>query len=187
MTDDRTAGLGTDGSRGGELKRKAIWAGIALIGALIIWIVGAYVMPRWWAQRLGDIVDERLTVGSVTGVVIGSVFTLLPLVVLWAGVRFRRSWKRALVFVAAALILFAPVGIIGTIVWGDGSAAHAGERILDVRAPGVRGGALVGVIIGVVAFIGLVYLGVSRRLNKRRARRYKAELRDHEGVRQPGS
>ncbi len=154
MAPDTEAGTGGEGSPRSDVRRKAIWVVVAVVAALLAWIFGAYVVPRWWAQRLGNFVDGRLTVGSVTGIALGAVFTLAPLLVLWAGVRFRRTWKRALAFVLAAFLLASPVLVIGTIVWGNGNAAHAGERILDVDGPGVRGGAVVGVVIGIVAFAG---------------------------------
>jgi hypothetical protein len=56
------------------------------------------------------------------------------------------------------------------IVIGDGSAAHAGERILDVDGPGFRGGTLVGAIIGFVLAAMFAYVAGSRRRNKRRVR-----------------
>jgi hypothetical protein len=189
MASDAAAGTGGHGSPRSDVRRKAIWVVVAVVAVLLAWIFGAYVVPRWWAQRLGNFVDGRLTVGSVTGLALGAVFTLVPLLVLWAGIRFRRSWKRALVFVLAAVLLASPVLVIGTIVWGNGNAAHAGERILDVDGPGVRGGAVVGVVIGIVAFAGILYLVVSRGANKRKAKRYRDELRDqeHAAQQQPGT
>ena len=63
------------------------------------------------------------------------------------------------------------------IVAGNGSAAHAGERILDVDGPGFRASTLIGVIAGVVVAIGIRYLIDSRRRARVRAGRLDEELR----------
>ncbi len=52
-----------------------------------------------------------------------------------------------------------------SVVLGGNSAAHAGERIMDVDAPGFRGASLAGAIIGVVLFLGVA--GVSFTYRKR--------------------
>ena len=46
-----------------------------------------------------------------------------------------------------------------SVVFGGNSAAHAGERIMDVEAPGFRGASLVGAIIVIPVFIGVVAFG----------------------------
>ena len=78
--------------------------------------------------------------GSSLGVFYGFLFTLLPLLVLAWAVRKRRSWKAWLVLRAAAIVLALPNLFTLGIVLGRGNAAHAGERTLDVEAPGFRGG-----------------------------------------------
>jgi glucan phosphoethanolaminetransferase (alkaline phosphatase superfamily) len=163
-----------------RLKRRLILGGSALIAAVAAWFIGAAVLPRWWAQRLGDLVDGRLTVGSLVGVVLGVLFTLLPIAVLLSGWRFRRTWRRAIGALILALIAAAPNLLTLGIVIGDGNAAHAGERILDVDGPGIRGGTLVGVVIGVLIAIALRYLVWSRARNVRRAKEFKAELRNRD-------
>ena len=83
--------------------------------------------------------------------------------------------------VAAAVVLAIPNLMTLGIVFGTRSAAHAGERILDVEGPGFRGGSLIGAVLG-VAFVGvIVYLVTSRRASRRRAARLRDELdtRDH--------
>jgi hypothetical protein len=66
------------------------------------------------------------------------------------------------------------------IVLGTGSAAHAGERILDVEGPNFRAFTLVGAILGAVAVVGLRYLMASRRRAKGRASELRGELRRRE-------
>jgi hypothetical protein len=163
------------------LARKALGVGVGVVVAVIGWFIGAAVIPRWWAQRVGGLVDGRMTVGSLAGVVTGALCTAVPLLVLWAAVRFRKTWRRALGFVVVAALLAAPNLFLLGIVFGNGNAAHAGERILDVEGPGFRGASLVGAVLGALAFAAVVYLATSRRVNRRRADRLRAELRDRDG------
>ena len=69
--------------------------GIALVATLVAYLIGAAVIPRWWAQRIGNVVDGRISVGTTAGVFIGGLFTILPLLMLWMAWRFRRTWKSA--------------------------------------------------------------------------------------------
>ena len=107
---------------------------------------------------------------------IGGLFTILPLVVLWIAWRFRRSWRSALWIVAAAVVLAIPNLMTLGIVLGTRSAAHAGERILDVEGPGFRGGSLVGALLGLAVVGAMVYLVTSRRASRNRAARLRDEL-----------
>jgi MFS family permease len=164
------------GSQPNRGRRWMIWGG-AIVGALIVYLVGAAVIPRWWARRVGNVVDGRLTTGAAGGVFFGVLFTILPLLVLWAAWRLRRR-KLALWLVVLAIVLAIPNLMTLAIVLGGGSAAHAGERILDVDGPGFRGGSLVGAVLG-VALVGLiVYLAASRRSSRRRATELQRRQRD---------
>jgi hypothetical protein len=165
--------------------QQMVVVGLLVAAAVIAWLIGTTVLPRWYARRIGNFVDGRMTVGWISGLLIGIVCTVVPLLVLWAGVRFRRTWQRALVFVIAALVVAAPNIVVASIIWGNGSAAHAGERILDVDGPGFRGATLVGVALGVVAFVAIFWLAVSRRRNIRKADRFRGQLGDRD--RQPPS
>lgn len=150
---------------------------IGLIAAALIYLFAVTVLPRWWAQRVGNVIDGRLTFGSITGVVIGVLFTVLPLLVLWMAWKVRSGWRRALGFLAGALLLAAPNLATLGIVWGTGNAAHAGERTLDVDGPGFRGGTLIGVAAGLVLMAWIWWLANSRRRNKSGARGYRDQLR----------
>ena len=152
----------------GRLKRRLLLGAIGLVTAVVVWFVGAAVLPRWWAQRIGDAVDGRITLGSFLGVSAGVLFTLLALLVLWLGFRFRTSWRRAFATVAIAALAASPNLLTLGIVIGDGSAAHAGERILDVEGPGFRGGTLVGTILAVIVAAMFGLTARSRRRNKQR-------------------
>ena len=80
----------------------------------------------------------------------------------------------ALYFILAALTL----GIVA----GNGSAAHADERILDVDGPGFRASTLIGATAAVAAAIGIRYLIDSRRRARTRAGRLDEELRAREAA-----
>ncbi len=158
-----------------SLKARLIVGAVLLAGLVFAWIMGSAVIPRWWGRRIGDLVDGRLFYGSFLGVVIGAVLTLVPLMVLLIGWHFRGGWKRGLGFVLLAGMLATPnLATLGIVV-GDGSAAHAGERILDVDGPGFRGGTLVGVVLGALAAVGLWFLTWSRRRNKTKLKQLTAE------------
>lgn len=157
--------------------RKFFFIVVGLAMLAIAYLVGAAVVPRWWAQRIGNVIDGRLLFGNLLGFTIGFAFTLLPMFVLYLGWRFKKSWKRAIGFLVAAFVVAAPNVMTLGIVVGSGNAAHAGERILDVDGPGFRGGSLVGAIVAVVVGLVLIWLIGSRRRNKRKAGELEAELK----------
>src|SRR5581483_9570912 len=114
--------------------RLRIWAkralvAIVLVGVLVLaGLLGAAVIPRWWSHRIGDQVRGSLTAGIFVGLVYGFVFTALPLVVLWRGLRRRRRFRVWGGWIAAAILLALPNLFTLGIVLGGGNAAHAGER-----------------------------------------------------------
>jgi MFS family permease len=181
MTDPIAAdGPGLSERSGAEdernLGRRILFIVVGIAALVISYLVGAAVVPRWWAQRIGNVVDGSLVAGNTLGFSIGFVFTLLPIFVLYLGWRFKKSWKRALGFMIGAFAIGAPNLMTLGIVVGSGNAAHAGERILDVDGPGFRGGSLVGAVAAVIAGLVLVWLVSSRRRNKKKASDLKHEL-----------
>lgn len=68
-----------------------------------------------------------------------------------------------------ALVAALPNLMTLTIVLGGSSAAHAGERVLDVDAPGFRGASLTAAIVAGVLFALLVFLVVRRKYRTHRA------------------
>ena len=52
---------------GGGLQRRLILIGLGILTAVVSWFIGAAVLPRWWAQRVGDAVDGRISLGSAEG------------------------------------------------------------------------------------------------------------------------
>lgn len=181
MTDayeDLDAGSATATSTGSErnIGRRIVFIVVAIAALAITYLIGAAVVPRWWAQRISNVIDGRLLFGNLLGFSVGFAFTLLPIFVLSLGWRFKKSWKRGLMFLVGALIAGAPNLMTLGIVLGSGNAAHAGERILDVDGPGFRGGSLVGAIAAVVVGLALMWLVGSRRRNKNKASDLKHEL-----------
>jgi hypothetical protein len=148
---------GPSGSR-----RLATW--VAVIGGLVlVGLLAAAFVPRWWSHRIGDQANESMAGGIMLGLFYGFVFTALPLVLVVWGIRRRRSARAWLFIVGGVLLLALPNLFTLGIVFGPGNAAHAGERTLDVEAPGFRGASLAGALVA-VAGVGFVwYLLVSRR------------------------
>lgn len=167
---------------------RRILVGVVLLAALVVlMLVGAAVLPRWWAQRIGDQVQGSITAGTLVGLFYGFVFTLVPLVVLRLAFRVLASWKwRGAAFVVS-LILAAPNLLTLGIVLGTGGGAHAGDRILDVEAPAFRGATLAGALLAAGVAVAGWYLLASRRRAWRRADRLAEESRapTEEGPEEP--
>lgn len=152
-----------------------ILLGVALL--IVLAFLGAAFLPRWWAQRVGNQVDGGMTLGIILGLFYGFVFTVLPVLMARFAFRKRRPWRTWGVLGGLTLVLAGPNLLTLGIVIGTGNAAHAGERILDVDAPGFRGATLAGVILAAVVLGLAEYLLVSRRLAGRRADRAVKRLR----------
>jgi hypothetical protein len=129
---------------------------------------GEAFLPRWWAQRVGDQVQGSIATGVLVGLFYGFVFTVLPLVLVWFAFRVFDSWRARGVALGGAVLLAAPNLLTLGIVLGRGSGAHAGDRVLDVEAPGFRGGGLVGAVLAVLCVAAAWYLLASRRRARRR-------------------
>lgn len=151
------------------------WLGILAVLAVVGLFLAALI-PRWWAQQLGDLIDGRITYGTSVGVAIGFLCTVLPLLVLMGSWRWRRNAGVSIFFLILAVILALPNLMTLWIALGTGNSAHAGQRILDVDGPGVRMGSLVGAVIGAVVMAFVWYLGVSGSRAKRQAREAKVAL-----------
>ena len=150
------------------------------MGLVIAYFIAAATIPRWWARRIGDQVDGSGTAGIGLGLFYGFVFTFLALLVLSFALRRDRSWRARGWLLAVAILLALPNLFTLGIVLGSGSAAHAGERILDVDGPYFRASVLVGAIIAALAVVGVRYLMHSRRRHKAHERALRDELRSRE-------
>jgi len=131
--------------------RRLLLAAIALVAVVLMTLAASAVVPRWWAHRIGDQVNDSMFAGFGLGLLYGLIFTALPLIVLWYTFHRRRPWKVWVGGLILAVIVALPNLMTLAIVLGTGNAAHAGERTLDVEAPLFRGFSLVGALLAVVA------------------------------------
>ena len=152
---------------------------IVLIGvAYLVYLMSAAFFPRWWAQRVADQVDGSVTRGTTWGLFYGVVFTAVPLLLL-AQVRrgfFSWAWRGIVALVAIALA--APNWLTLSVVAGNSNAAHAGERIMDVDAPGFRAATLIGVLVGAVLVIGFTVVTMRLKSRRNEVKRLKHERDD---------
>jgi MFS family permease len=149
---------------------------VALALVLALLLGASAFLPRWWSHRIADQANGSFTSGIGLGLFYGFAFTFLALVVLWLGLRRITSWKGRLIVLGVALLVASPNLLTLGIAVGPGGAAHAGERTLDVEAPGFRASSLIGAIVAmlVVAMIGLLLR--SRRRSKQDAAALRREL-----------
>lgn len=163
---------------GADWGRRALWTGGLLAVFVLVVIIGSATVPRWWAQRVGRQVDGSITQGTTLGLVYGFVFTFLPIIAIVLLLRWRTTWKTITAALVIGILLALPNLMTLSIVLGQGSAAHAGDRILDVEAPAFRGGSLAGAIVAVLLVGFIVYLMLSRDRARGKERRAHDELRD---------
>ncbi|WP_369369895.1 hypothetical protein AB1046_13915 [Promicromonospora sp. Populi] len=145
-----------------------------------VWLVYLFLtafLPRWWAQVIGNAVDGSFTAGAWWGLVVGALFTMVPVFFVAQAVLTRRSWGVRGGYLALAVLFAVPNLLTLGIVLGTSAAAHAGERILDVDGPAFRGGSAWGAALGGVVALVIVVMGV---LYRRRGARLK-ELRAQQG------
>jgi len=157
--------------------RRLAIGGIVLVVAVILAFILSAFLPRWWAVRIGNQVDQSTFNGVALGLFYGIVFTFLPLLVLWLGFRRRRHWKVWAGFLVGAAVLAFPNLMTLSIVVGNGNAAHAGERILDTEASYFRASTAIGAVIAVLLLLFVVWLVIRRRSLDRRAHRLDEDRR----------
>lgn len=134
--------------------------------AYIVYRISAAFFPRWWAQRVADQVQGGVTRGTTWGLFYGFVFTFIPLLLLFQVRRRFFSWTWRIIVAVVAVALAAPNLLTLSVTAGNSNAAHAGERIFDVDAPGFRAATLIGVVVG--ALLALLVSGSSIALKRRK-------------------
>ncbi len=160
----------------GRWLRRLVLAFVLLAAAYAAYLISAAFFPRWWGQRIGAQVDGDLTAGTMWGLFYGFVFTFVPLLIVGQLRRRFFSWAwRGIVFVLAVL-LAAPNWLTLAVVLGTSNAAHAGQRIMDVEAPGFRNATAIGVGVAVLLFVVLTLTGLRSAWQKRRVRDLKGRL-----------
>lgn len=151
----------------GAWVKRIVLAIVLLAVAYIGFRVSAAFFPRWWAHRVGDQVDDKLWRGTLWGLFYGFVFTFVPVLLLFQIRKRFFNWTWRIVVLVIALLLAAPNWLTLAVVAGDSKAAHAGERIFDVEAPGFRAGTLGGVIAG--ALLALIITGTGMQMKHRKS------------------
>ncbi|WP_433724972.1 permease [Nocardia sp. CA-129566] len=151
--------------------RTRIIAAVVVIAVVVVayFILAAFI-PRWWAQRIAELVNGSFSKGIGWGLVYGLLCTALPLfLMLFAAMIWKRRAGKFIAGAAAllAVILAIPNLMTLSIVLGNNNAAHAGQRILDVDAPAFRGASLVGAIAAAVIFLASVSLIYGRRWRRK--------------------
>src|SRR5215207_1115026 len=155
---------------------KRVVLAIAIVAAgYILFRISAAFFPRWWAQRVADQAEGRLTAGTMRGVFYGFVFTFVPLLLLFQVRRGFFNWTWRFIVVGIALLLAAPNWLTLAVVAGNSNASHAGERIFDVDAPGFRAGTLIGVCVAVVLAIILTAASITMKRRKNEVKRLRGE------------
>ncbi|MFI7003187.1 permease [Nocardia sp. NPDC050175] len=167
----------------GQLEQKStgiawktwVIGGLAVLAVLFIayFILSAFI-PRWWAQRIAEMVNGSFAKGIGWGLVFGGVCTVIPLFLLLFALRVWR--RRAGRFMAGAAVVVALLVAIPnlmtlTIVLGGSNAAHAGQRILDVDAPAFRGATMAGAIAAAAIWLAALALTVVRWWRRRHPKR----------------
>ncbi|MBC2639836.1 MULTISPECIES: hypothetical protein [unclassified Rhodococcus (in: high G+C Gram-positive bacteria)] len=169
MTTDNSASTTTPAKSGlPSWAKKAIGIAVLLVVLVIAYFILAAYLPRAWAQNVGGMAGGSFAGGILWGLLFGTVCTLLPLLLFrwaWHLFRRRRFKPMQIVLLIVGVLVVLPNLLTLSVVLGGNSAAHAGERVMDVDAPGFRGASLAGAIIGVVLFLGIA--GVSFTYRKR--------------------
>jgi hypothetical protein len=175
MTDERQAPTAPESES--RLGRKLLVVAIAAVLLVGAYVFVVSVLPRWWAQRVGDQVDGDLTTGGLLGFTYGFVATVLPLLVLGLVWRFwRRSGWAWVIGGCIAILLATPNLVTLGITLGTGSAAHAADRTLDVEAPWFRGGMVVGFVVALLLASFVAYALASRARARSTAREARERL-----------
>ena len=156
-----------------DWSRTLITWGALTVALVVAGFIAASFVPRWWAHKVGDQANESFAGGIMLGLFYGFVFTLLPLLVIVWAIRKRRTLKAWAILICVAALVALPNLFTLSIVFGTGGASHAGERTLDVQAPGFRGASLAGALLA----LALICFGWYLLRSRRRAREREAELR----------
>jgi hypothetical protein len=174
VDDGKAEGTAPPVKDGRSWKTKLIFAVVVLALAALAYLFAVTIVPRWWAQRVGEQVDGKISKGVAWGLFYGIVFTFLPLLVARQAVR-KVSWAMRIAFLVAAAVLALPNLLTLGVVVGNGSAAHAAERVLDVEAPAFRAWTLTGAIFSALLAGGAFALMASGRRNRHKVKELKAE------------
>lgn len=160
--------------------KRLVWALVLVAVVYAGALVASAFFPRWWAQRIGDQVNGDLTSGILWGLFYGFVFTIVPLMIV---VQLRRrffNWTWRGILLVVAIVLAVPNWLTLAVVLGTGNAAHAGERIMDVEAPGFRIATAIGAVGAAGLVVVLLVTGVVATHRRKQVRTLKGRLDERE-------
>jgi hypothetical protein len=165
-------------------KRRIVLVLAGFVTLVLLVLLARAFLPRWWAQRVGGQVNGHFSGGVAWGLFYGFVFTFVPVVVIRQVVRKRFGWPVRVIIIVIAVLLAVPNLLTLSVVVGNGSAAHAGQRIMDVDAPAFRGATLVGAIIGAALAVLVIYAMASRRKRNAELKELRARERERQAAEQ---
>jgi hypothetical protein len=153
-----------------------LWFVVAAIVLVVFWLLARY-LPGWWAETVGGVVRGVFSLGAWWGLFFGTVFTLLPVIVIGQTIRRWDGWEPPVLLTGLGLVLAAPNWLTLWVAVGPNRSAQAAKLVLDAEAPGFGGGtawgALLGALLGVVLL--LLWRGWRRRGRKLRQLRHDQE------------
>lgn len=168
------------GVKAGTWVNRLVLIFVVLALAYLAYALSAAFFPRWWAQRVGDQVGGQLTAGTMWGLFYGFAFTLVPLLVLAQLRRRFFNWTWRGIVLVVAVLLATPNWLTLAVVAGNSRAAHAGERIFDVEAPGFRAASAFGAIGAAIVALLIVAASIRLTRRKRQVRDLKGQLSERE-------
>ncbi|HPU13770.1 MAG TPA: hypothetical protein PLQ19_08250 [Aeromicrobium sp.] len=178
-TSTQPAGKGPGARSSVEIWARRLVVSLVIVVAVVIFfqVLSAYA-PRAWAQRVGRVVDGRMSAGIAWGLFYGSVFSFFAVMIAWQARRPKVAWPFKPVVVLVGLLVALPNWLTLWVVLGTTASAHAGERIFDVEAPGFRWASLIGATLGVVAALVLAGILASSRRRKTELSNLKSTIAD---------
>lgn len=166
--------------KAGTWVNRAVLVLVLIALAYVAYAVSAAFFPRWWAQRVGDQVGGQLSAGVLWGLFYGFAFTFIPLLVLAQMRRRFFNWTWRFIILAVAVVLAVPNWLTLSVVIGNSNAAHAGERIFDVEAPGFRAATAIGALAAALVVLVLVAAGMRLARRRRQVKDLKGQLSERE-------
>lgn len=162
-------------------RRAVLWFLVAAVVLVVFWLLARY-LPGWWAGTVGDLVHGEFSLGAWWGLFFGTVFTLLPVIVIGQTIRRWDGWEPPVLLVGFGLLLAAPNWLTLWVAVGPNPSARAAKLVLDAEAPGFGGGTAWGALLGGVlgAVLLLLWRGWRRRGRELRAMRHDQETEPHE-------
>jgi len=161
------------------IRRIAVGLVVAVVVVITFQLLAAY-LPRTWAQRVGRQVDGQMSTGILTGLFYGFVFSFLAVVVVWQARRPKIAWAWKPVVVLAGLAVAFPNWLTLWVVLGTSKSAHAGERIMDVDAPGFRWATMLGSVAGVLVAAAILGTFAASRRRKRQVAELKQQVAERD-------